>query len=81
MHLGRGRLCRRLNGIVEQVGHHDDQMRPIQRDVFQVREVKVHHDPFPGCFLVLFAEQSVQQGLWVLRMALFIWMVLLMEVR
>ena len=21
-----GRLCRRLNGIVEQVGHHDDQM-------------------------------------------------------
>ena len=61
VHLGRSGFGRRVDGVVEEVGDHDDEVGAFQRDVSQVGEVKIHHHAPAGGLLILFAEQRVQQ--------------------
>ena len=61
MHLGLVALGSGFDGVVHQVGDHRHQLDPPQRDLTQVGEVEIDHDPLPGGLLVFFAEQRVQQ--------------------
>lgn len=61
MHLRRQGLRCGTDGIVQQIGQHDDHVHAIKGDLLEVAQVKIDCHTLLGRFFVLFAQDGVQQ--------------------